>query len=325
MQKIRAIYGWIKKLPIQFKLFLFAGVLLLFSAILRFITPEVTPESILLPITSGITGPTSLRTVTISGDLPQLPEEVALYQGTNASVSPVEFAAFLASQFGLPKSKDLPNRWVDSTSGISIDYRDYSKQILYLQYFEETEASAIPDREKAIEVSKTFMRDTLGIENITPQITNVQFHGEESVVTQANATHILVPFIFAIDGTQTFYEGARDSYALVYVDGEYRIVKAEFFAPPPNLTQYATAKPLSKNTLERSIKAGNGEIIGSTSVQKFTISDLQNLDIQQVDLEYRYSAQDNRFYPYFRMVGDSETADATIARITLIHPAVELK
>lgn len=325
MEKIRTIIRWFKALPIQFKLFVFVVVLLAISGILRLITPEVTPESILLPITSGVVGPKSLESVTISGDLPQLSEEVPLYQGANATVSPVEFATFLASQFGLPKSRELPNRWVDSESGISIDYRDYSKQILYLQYFEETDENATPNREQAISVAETFIKDTLGIENVSPQIANVQFHGEESVVTQANATHVVVPFVFAIDGIQTYYEGARDTYALVYIDAESRVVKAEFFTPPPNPTQYAVADPLNKNTLERSIKSGNGEIIGSTSVQRFTITDLQNLDIQLIELEYRYSVRDNRFYPYFRMIGDGETADGTIARVTLIHPAVELQ
>lgn len=325
MKKILRFLRWFFRLPIQLKIFGLAIIFLIISVLLRYFTPQVTPESIIVPITSSFLDPIALDEITFSTDYPDLPDEFSLYQGATTNPSSRDFAAFIASNFGLPESKELKNLWVDSVSGISIDYREHNQQIVYLKnHPEEPLNTTPPSINSALPVAQSFIQDTLGINTLTPNPIESVFLGHEHGSSEAEAEVVRIPFIFSIQNFPTYFEGARDAYAFVYIDSDYRVVKAEFFAPPPQPTEYAKAATLSKRALEQSLKRGNGEIIGATTSTRVEIKDLSSLEIETITLEYRYNLGDNRFYPYMRIRGTGSTQGGEQIVITLIHPAVEL-
>jgi hypothetical protein len=329
VQKIKVVLILVKNhWLIVFGIFL--CLLIVFSAVLRLITPQnnVVIPSIPQPVTKTVkqtdfSGAEITLTATPSAFLANLP--VFATQTTAVSLSQ------LAQNFNLQPT-DQADTWqsADKSSYLSQDI--YSKRLSYsnFHYLGDSDPALqkIVNKDDAIRTAANFVQNQLHLNNLAPDPNKINYlaTGYEVYPTTSDQANIVeISFAYQVNGMNVYSDNDLFAPLVVSVDSTNKVVS---FSMSENMitsaTQISRVITLPIEEIRNEILAGNVgliQIVSSTS-DGFQIKNLKSLTIDSVQLEYRLSSGSNQIIPYYRLHGVAANLQGSVSKLELITPAV---
>jgi hypothetical protein len=305
-------------------------IFLLISMFLRAITPKnpvgQQNQQPALPQPIGLGQVTTDFTITINTPLPKLDSKVKLYRASG-TIEPAALAQTFANKLGLINVPKRESMWYQPDTSRSLIYSQYAKTITFSQ---EASAEESPlDRERAIQAADTFVKQYLGVENLTPDLASLTFsdyeHDADYHEESEGNTMLRVPFMQKIEDYPLAMNTNNSRAVFVWVGPGYTIVKATTTGVIPSFEETEELPTLSEKEITDMVVAHRGTIVSlignNPSVPAGKIS---NVRLNEADLEYRSLDEDGLIYPFIKFVGVANMESGEIAKIQIIHPVVRI-
>lgn len=286
------------------------------------ITPKPLPPSL---ITTSVNHPVQVEEVfTFLGELPELPSRVDVYTGT--SVTDIRSVTQnLALQLELQPSIDN-SYWYRPNSNEVLSYSATANQLNYTR--ETTQSDSVAELEQSFQIALSYLSKIQLTVTLIPNRQTAGFynlheddpHLETSV--QGSANTIVFEVAPEINGIPIFYDSYSEPIAQIWVKNNSEVIKFtlnDFVVP---YTLYTQVRPINKNTLNRRLQEGQGQIV-DINPQDLVIGwdNLNFIDLSTARLEYRFSPDTKFIYPYYRLSGTAILNQTIPTEVEVIVPA----
>lgn len=269
----------------------------------------------------------SIHEFVFVGDVIKPPETLKIYTLESQPQSGAQFASSIAEQLGVPASA-FENVWRNDETHEVVTFSKVTNKTQYkMEVAPSKQTFAGNQLDKAAQNATAFLAKLGFDKTITPQLTHVTFfesNEELTTATKTTANIASIPFQFSLDAFPVFFNSDAVPFATVWVTADGSVEKAEFSTVPPKAISSTTAKTLTiPQALER-LKNGSGSVISVQLIgQTLRLDELATASLERVNIEYRYTASDTLYYPYFHFIGTAKTVNGETIGVEIITPAVE--
>lgn len=330
MQKIKVFNKFISLTPARMFI-LVAALLLMFSVVLRILTPEIenTPDIQSVPqieVSNELSLVDHGSTITISTKLPDIPKEVVVYS-TNQLIDLPILAEAMAKSMGLVRVKNRNYVWRDFKKTSSIIYSEHQRQITF---FNSVTVSDRPIQlETAILAAKNFVQKNVGISNLQPDLSTIRIDNipqNENHETKSLPSGNLIEIKFAqqIGGFDLIYNNSALWPVEITVGPDHQIIKAVINWLLPDAKEVSKQKTLSGSEIINAIEIGQGTIIYLDDGTLYSPIEkkISAVNLTEAVIEYRSYGNSGMIYPYLKFSGKALLENSRSAMIEIIYPIV---
>lgn len=269
-----------------------------------------------LPVTRPDSQKIELNQITFSPSLvfPDVLANINIYAGSIIENDVNLMAKSLSDKFGLTKKYPGFDLWTDKTNTISVVVDTKNKTLLFGSLKKIGRvlpvATLIKNAQDFMSLTKfspTYLAQDLKIEYFKSDGNHYE------AGTNTDFSLITVPFAPAINNIPVIIDSLDiDPVSLsVNINGE--IEKAYFQDKLVKIGEITNStKLISFDLLKERVAKNKFQIIGASSTSPYVtnITDVPNIEIQEIDLQYRFNTDSKIISPYFHLTGTSPTGES---------------
>jgi hypothetical protein len=269
-----------------------------------------------LPVTRPDSQKVEVDQITFSPNLvfPATPSEIKIYSGSIIENDVNLMAKSLVDKYSLDKKYPGFDLWTDKTNTISLVVDNKNKTLLFSSL---RKSNIIFGVESLLKKAQAFMSLTKFSPTYLFQNSKIEYFKSDGNHYEAGSNSdfslITIPFAPVIDTIPVIIDSLDIEPVTISVNINGEIEKAYFQDKLVKIGDPTeTVKLISYDLLKERVNKGKFQIIGASSTSPYvtSITDVPNIEIQEIDLQYRFNTETKIISPYFHLTGVSPTGES---------------
>jgi hypothetical protein len=305
---------------------IFAIVLLVAAAVIRYLTPPIVniPETKTLKTNLDGTQ-TTFQSVKYTGPAFSGPSELPIQRLTQ-TIPMTSVRDELVADFNLKNSG--AGSWSSDTYSLSF-INQINQYIFVSNTFLEPTQQVI-NRDQAQIVAQSFIQKYFSQLNLDLVANKIQAMSDQdgsdtTSTNEANATMYQFPFSYTFEGIPLAYGSISSLPVKVVVNINYQPQKVSFFSSLYKFVTLSNKPLISVESAVANINQGKASITSAfqPDFQQIDLSTISSAELTSVELEYKLDNESKLAYPFYHFKGAAKTPQDTLLEVEIVTPAVE--